>query len=928
MLGRNELKTIKSAAWKSSAELDAFVASIQGVESSDLQGLLDILLDKTLAADAARQRLRCVAFTKLAEGVPDKRLFASYLKALKAGDRQLRGALAGLLPAVTDISKHAEVCELFRSPDQDLRANAAKVLKEIGGKTVLNNLGGLVGEPNFPGRREAIDLLVPLGGHWAIEPLKAAMEVGKPLEKRQCLRYLGDTQYVGASVSSALQAITSALTDANETVVTEAIGAYCNLATEDQYFDEIEFYLDDDRPSVARAAVTGLARFPGARTILALERKLREGPTDVRLGVVETLETLGTDDALPSLVDALAHKSLKVRTLAGDVLTRLGKAGKVNLSRTIIYLLRTGDVNLRRRAADLARSVSDPKGELWPKLVRFLRDEDWWVRERVMDALIAMAGAGLLPLIAEYLSDPSDVIRRFAVDVFARLKEPKTLGLLVRTAAEDEDWWVRERAIEAIAAVGDERTFPYIVNIMQTSTETRLACLQALEEMKAVSTAPQVANLLSDDDPDVRLKAVVCLTTFDDPSQADAVEALLGDPNPRIQAAAGALLRRWEIAVHAQASTSSLSTLDELLIATADQQGDDLILSPGRTPYLKRLGRVTPLDDQVLAPNQVEALLVPQLSSAQLEQLKQQRDVDFSYEVVSRQLRFRANVFGQLGGMAAVFRIIRGTISDLGELGLPKVVSEFPRYRDGLVLVGGPTGSGKSTTLAAIIDSINRNSSRHIISLEDPIEFLHARRKGLVNQREVGTHMRSAATALRSTLRQDPDVLLVGEMRDLPTISFAVTAAETGHLVFGTLHTVSADTTIDRVINAFPANQQDQVRSMLADSLRAVLCQQLIAKQDGSGRTLAAEVMLSSDAIANLIRKGKAYQIPSLITTSREQGMQSMDMELKRLYKEGLVSSEEAYMRATNKKEFEKLDEEAEPAAGKPPTSRPPARAG
>jgi twitching motility protein PilT len=236
------------------------------------------------------------------------------------------------------------------------------------------------------------------------------------------------------------------------------------------------------------------------------------------------------------------------------------------------------------------------------------------------------------------------------------------------------------------------------------------------------------------------------------------------------------------------------------------------------------------------------------------------------------------------------------------------------------VLVGGPTGSGKSTTLAALIDSINRNTKRHVISMEDPIEVLHKSQQGLVNQREIGTHTRSSTSALRSTLRQDPDVILVGEMRDLPTISFAVTAAETGHLVFGTLHTVSADTTVDRIINAFPHAQASQVRSMLSDSLRAVVCQYLIPRRNGGGRCLAVEVLLNTDAVANMIRKGKTHQIPSIIATSRELGMRAMDGELKRLHDDGVISAEDAFMRAAHKKEFEDLLEGgALPLAGEAP---------
>jgi twitching motility protein PilT len=256
-------------------------------------------------------------------------------------------------------------------------------------------------------------------------------------------------------------------------------------------------------------------------------------------------------------------------------------------------------------------------------------------------------------------------------------------------------------------------------------------------------------------------------------------------------------------------------------------------------------------------------------------------------------------------GLSAVFRIIKDKVPLLEDLGLPQVVRGFAELKNGLVLVGGPTGSGKSTTLAGIIDHVNRHTSRHIVTLEDPIEVMHKNKKSLINQREIGTHTRSFERALRATLRQDPDVILVGEMRDLPTIGFALTAAETGHLVLGTLHTVSVDTSVDRLINAFPPGQQPQVRALLADTLRAVMCQYLLKRKDGTGRVLAVEIMINNEAIANLIRKEKTFQIPSVIATAKDQGMQSMDSDLERLFKQGVISADDAYMKAANKKNFE-----------------------
>jgi twitching motility protein PilT len=407
----------------------------------------------------------------------------------------------------------------------------------------------------------------------------------------------------------------------------------------------------------------------------------------------------------------------------------------------------------------------------------------------------------------------------------------------------------------------------------------------------------------------VVVASLQALEKLNDASQVPRVLEMVHHSDLKVKNIALDMVQKWNLTSQlrdgAQTVVRSLSTLDRLLYATAKAGGDDLMLTSGNKPYIKRLGEMIPLANNVLSNEQIEALLLPQLTAAQRESLSNLRDVDFSHEVKSEALRFRVNVFRSNGGLSAVFRVVKNEILAMESLGLPEVVTKFGDLKNGLVLVGGPTGSGKSTTLAAIIDYINRSHPKHIITLEDPIEVLHTPKQCMINQREIGTHSHTFPNALRATLREDPDVILVGEMRDLTTIQFAITAAETGHLVFGTVHTATADTSVDRLINAFPAGQQPQVRSILANSLRAVVCQYLIPKRDQSGRVLALEVMLNNEPVANLIRKGKTYQIPNVVATSRELGMQSMDNELVRLFKSGLISSEDAYMRSVNKKEFE-----------------------
>jgi twitching motility protein PilT len=458
---------------------------------------------------------------------------------------------------------------------------------------------------------------------------------------------------------------------------------------------------------------------------------------------------------------------------------------------------------------------------------------------------------------------------------------------------------------------------PYLVHIMGADADLQPVCIQALIDMGARGAAAQVAPLTDSPSSDVRLLAIRFLEKFDATEHAPLVGRLHDDPNPRVRAAVRDLLTRWRVT--AQGGAVAVPMLDRLLVQLAKQEGDDLIIASGKPVYMKRMGRAEPITETALTEEQVKSLLLPHLTAEQVVALQALQDIDYSHEVKSEGLRFRANVFNQLGGVSGVFRRIRGQLPEIEKLGLPSLIKSFGDMKDGLVLVGGPTGSGKSTTLAALIDYINRTSSRHIISLEDPIEVIHLRKKSLVNQREIGTHTKSFSAALRSTLREDPDVILVGEMRDLPTIEFTVIAAETGHLVFGTVHTVSAATSVDRLVSAFPPAQQEQVRSTLADSLRAVVCQYLMKEKTGSGRVLAVEIMMNNEAVSNLIRKGKSFQLPSIISTSREQGMQLMDMDLMRLLKEGKISAQDAYVKALSKKDFEPFLAEEEKIQAAPP---------
>jgi twitching motility protein PilT len=361
---------------------------------------------------------------------------------------------------------------------------------------------------------------------------------------------------------------------------------------------------------------------------------------------------------------------------------------------------------------------------------------------------------------------------------------------------------------------------------------------------------------------------------------------------------------------------SRINAFLELLIK---QNGSDLHLVSGNPPRLRLLGEIHPIKYRVLTEHETQMLLYEIMPERHQDLLQENGNTDFSYEIPGLS-RFRVNVFRHIDGIGAVFRAIPRDIPSFDDLKLPSVLKSLARQQKGLILVTGPTGSGKSTTLAALVDFINAERKGHILTIEDPVEFIHQNRNCLISQREVGEHTENFVDALHDALREDPDVILVGEMRDLETISLALTAAEMGILVLATLHTNGAAAAVDRIINAFPAGDEPYIRTMLSTSLCGIISQQLVRCADNKSRLAAFEILINNAATANIIREGKTEQLENVIQGGALQGMQSIDMTLRRMLDEKLISGEEAHLRARNKSAFEQYREQ-KPAPSQPNSS-------
>jgi len=775
---------------------------------------------------------------------------------------EIRAAGLAILKRRHDRAGLEALVPLLKTRSEAVRRAVMRFLKELAGPQLGPFLQEVASRGDDFARLAALDLARELPAEAAFDIARRVLTATNPAVRARALKAVSEMSFEGSAAVAASLAV-PLLQDESEEI------RYSALAVLEKNPNESYF------PDVLQMARTGAGRvaeasFAAIKRLLATAKQdhtpeivplLADGNALVRQGAVNLLMSFAPELLARRLLEHFRGSFVWVRDRAVET-ARDGLPGFVN---ALLALTNDPDPAFAKAASEMTLALSDVKAlPVWIKLVD---DRDLWVRTRAVETL-GRTGKGNDEVLARLL---------------AALKDP-------------------ELAIAAASAVGelcDKRAAQPLLEAFKsaaTRPDVQMEILDAMGKLAVAepSVQPQIATICSrvsqmaQLDPAVRERARRLVGKLSGDEARDA----LPDIEPEIEAVnlAGNIGAR----------------LVEFLADTVKRGASDLHLATGFVPHRRVQGVLEPLDAPPMTRARATQLIREVLDETEWKRLERERQIDVCLKLPGLG-RFRANFYSQRGGFDACFRVVPKSIPTIEEIGLPPSLSDVLKFTQGLVLVTGPSGCGKSTTLAALIDRINETRPCHIITVEDPVEFIHQNKEALVNQRQVPHHTASFARALKAALREDPDVILVGEMRDLETISLAITASETGHLVLGTLHTTNAPATIDRIISSFAPGQQGQIRVMLADSLKAVVSQALLPRRGFAGRVAAFEILRSTSAVSALIREGKTHQLPSQLQTGQNAGMVTMDQSLMKLCEEGKVDPERAIEKALKKEPFEKL---------------------
>ena len=754
---------------------------------------------------------------------------------------------------------------------------------------------------------------------WPYEEVAAAL-VPFLVSRTEAVRRLAIDTLPARSASSFAEHLPELLNHREPIIVSTALD-WLRRNPSDRSLPLAAVALNSSSPGVRRKAFTIVESTPSPKVVPFALKGLEDEDEDLRYRSVQLLARFPDEAAIGPLLKHCHLDSRRIQDAAIAALSPLLARADIRWNEDLIPLLSDPNPRVRQLASRILKT-QDP-ARVADAFLHAFQETYGPARDRALEGLREL-GPNYIPAFLERDDDPDHRNAALASAVAVTIRSPEVVPHCIRYLQGD-DWWLRDRAAHALGELRDERGLAPLLTML-ADPESNLSAAAALGTWGTPAALPALLEAYKRGTKDLRLEILDAFARIPD----RRVPALLAgivkaDPEPLVRDKAARLAESLAGGDEALADTATQDfaphdfaaaprpTLPELLRHARAVGASDLHLSTGTVPHVRINGNLLALPMPESTARELEEWVRPILSPEHERTFDERQQLDFCHKDPALG-RFRTNVFLQRKGMSAVFRLVPFEVPNLADIGLPESLWEITTYSQGLILVTGPAGCGKTTTLAALVDRINATERCHILTIEDPIEYVHSNKDSLVNQREVPAHSQSFARALRQSLREDPDVILVGEMRDLETIALAITAAETGHLVLATLHTTTASSTVDRIINAFPPDQQGQIRQMIADSLKAVISQTLLPRRDGNGRVAAWEVLRTTPNVAGLIREAKTFQLPTAIQTGAGSGMMLMDMSLLKLVQEGTVDPRVAYDRALRKEAFEPFLEEGSAA--------------
>ncbi len=910
---RQLLQKLLYTQWSDTQDRHNLLAEILNLKVDLLKYMINIIKGSQGSKDKAKQKERMKAVCELIKLAGNRNWCKPLLSLLPRVDDITAKALMDAVGAIFDPRAISDLIEMLNHRSAEARRRASRLLIKVGGKTGFRELKNALGRIEWRDRSEVILTFTKMGGSRAIETLEEILQSGSEDDRIFIIKLLSrfrEDDVIDTLLLAAKQPMPA---------VRMALARVLGELESNKASEALHLLAKDSSIDVSVLAIRSLQRHKKPSTLEVLASLVESKNSTIRREAVKSLGSLEprliTGAAIDILMDSLADPDDGVKKEAADALYALGKTDKGKLGKMLLTSLVDKDDEVIEGVIGVLNRLGGSL-KIWKETIRKLCSDDYRVQRQAEHIIIELDDPDIKRILIELIDDPDELVRRFSISLLGKMKVTEAGDRIVE-ALSDPNWWVAETAIDALGQLKDRSCVPRLISLLEAPMKRRTA-IKVLGELDDPRAVEPLVALLDEKDNQVRLDALDALARLGNPACLDALNRLLKDADKSIRHRAAQVIASIKQLNSNQTidedqvylSSSYVSELDKMLMIAFERNAEDLFIVPNERPMIKLHGEMTPLDLDAIDPRSCAKMLGEITNPAQSEMLLSERDIDLSYELKGM-CRFRVNIFFQRQGLAAVFRLIPPKIKTLKELELPDVIIELTELHQGLVLVTGPSGSGKSSTIAAMIDRINARRAVHIITIEDPIEYVFEPKNSLIDQRELETNTRDYLRALRACLREDPDVIVVGEMRDAETISAALTAAETGHLVLSTLHAYSAAQTIDRIIDSFPHEQHNQVRTMLSATLKAVITQQLLRTASGDRRVPAVEVMLVNDAIEHLIREGKTYQIPSVMATHTQSGMQTMDMALHRLIKRGIVHPVEAYIKAHNKKEFEELVKKA-----------------